>query len=82
MLSSMGRAGELLQRGGSTVIAPDSTCIVEPLFDACGTIHAEVDLDLVTEGHLLMDSDGHYSRPDVFSLTVNTAPMQGVRFVP
>ncbi len=56
--------------------------IVEPLFDACGTIHATVGLDLVTEGHLLMDSDGHYSRPDVFSLTVNTSPMQGVRFVP
>ena len=82
MLSSMGKPGELLQRGGSTVISPDSTCLVEPLFDACGTIHATVDLDLVTEGHLLMDSDGHYSRPDVFSLTVNTAPMQGVRFVP
>ncbi len=82
MLASMGKAGELLQRGGSTVISPDSSYLVEPLFDACGTIHATVDLDLVTEGHLLMDSDGHYSRPDVFSLTVNTAPMQGVRFVP
>jgi predicted amidohydrolase len=80
MLSSMGNPGELLQRGGSTVIAPDSTCLVEPLFDTRGTVHATLNLDFVTEGHLLMDSDGHYSRPDVFTLTVNMAPMRSVRF--
>ncbi|HPK42609.1 MAG TPA: carbon-nitrogen hydrolase family protein [Synergistales bacterium] len=82
MLSSMGNPAELLQRGGSTVIAPDSTCLVEPLYEAVGTVHAALDLGLVTEGHLLMDSDGHYSRPDVFTLTVNTTPMRGVRFEP
>ncbi|HOC82623.1 MAG: Aliphatic nitrilase [Synergistetes bacterium ADurb.Bin155] len=82
MLSSMGNPEEPLQRGGSTVIAPDSICLVEPLYDAVGTVHATLDLGLVTEGHLLMDSDGHYSRPDVFTLTVNTAPLRGVRFEP
>jgi len=82
MLSSMGNPEDLLQRGGSSVIAPDSTCLVEPLFDARRIVYATLDLDFVTEGHLLMDSDGHYSRPDVFTLTVNMTPMRGVMFEP
>ena len=81
LLVSMGDPALLLQNGGSAVISPDSSYIAEPLFGKNGIIHATVDLDLVTEGHLLMDSDGHYSRPDVFSLSVNTVPACNVKFV-
>lgn len=81
LLVSMGNPADLLQRGGSVVVSPDASFVTEPLFDKNGIIHAEINLDEVTEGHLLMDSDGHYSRPDVFTLTVNTTPAENVRFV-
>jgi hypothetical protein len=39
---------------------------------------ADLDPGLVTRGHLVMDSAGHYSRPDVFRLEVNTQPQEDV----
>lgn len=67
-----GAEGDLLQCGGSTFIRPDSTYLTEPLFDECGIITTSLDLKEVSDGHLLMDTKGHYSRPDIFQLTVNT----------
>lgn len=34
----------------------------------------------MTEGRLLLDVDGHYSRPDVFHLEVNDQPQSNVTF--
>lgn len=71
---------ELILKGGSTLIAPDSSYIMEPVYNETGIFYAEADLDLIREGNLFMDSDGHYARPDVFSLQVNTASKENVRF--
>jgi len=78
LLASM-RSGQLM-RGGSAVISPDISYVAEPLFDDASTVYADLDLRKVNEGRLLMDSDGHYSRPDVFSLTVNTKKRENVIF--
>lgn len=78
LLESM--ENEQLQRGGSAVIAPDISYVVEPLYDDTSNVVAELDLDLVKQGALLLDTDGHYSRPDVFKLLVNDAANQNVRF--
>lgn len=67
-------------RGGSAVIAPDAACVAGPLDPVAQTLHAELDLDRITQGHLALDAAGHYARPDVFELRVNTRPQQGVRF--
>jgi len=78
LLASM--RNEQLMRGGSAVIAPDISYLAEPLFDDVSTVFADLDLSMVNQGRLLLDTDGHYSRPDVFRLTVNTRKNRNVEF--
>lgn len=42
------------------------------------TPHAELDLAAVAGGLAILDTDGHYSRPDVFELSVDTRAKDGV----
>lgn len=78
MLESM--RNDKLQRGGSTIIAPDISYVKEPVFDNTETLYGDLDLGLVKQGNLALDTDGHYSRPDVFNLHVNTKENKNVRF--
>ena len=78
LLDSMEK--DLLQRGGSAIIAPDASYVVEPVFDEPRIIYGELELDLVKQGRLLLDTDGHYSRPDIFELRVNEKPNKNVIF--
>lgn len=78
MLESM--RNDVLMRGGSAVIAPDISYVAEPVFDDSRTVYADLDLSLVNQGRLLLDTDGHYSRPDVFNLTVDTRKKRNVTF--
>lgn len=78
LLASM-RKEELL-RGGSAVIAPDISYLTEPVFDSPDTVFADLDLSLPSQGNLLLDTDGHYSRPDVFELRVNDKKNENVKF--
>lgn len=73
---------ELLLKGGSALMAPDSSYVMEPIYGEAGIYYAEANLDLINEGNLFLDSDGHYSRPDIFNLQVNTSPHQNVSFSP
>lgn len=70
----------MLLRGGSAVIAPDGRYIVEPLYGKSETVYADVDTGEVTEARLALDTDGHYSRPDVFHLDVDTRARRNVSF--
>ncbi len=81
LLESIPGADEdLLLKGGSAVIAPNSSYAKGPVFDEACIIYAEVQLDRITEGHLFLDTQGHYSRPDVFRLEVNDLPQSNVAF--
>lgn len=68
-----------LMRGGSMIIAPDATVLAMAGEDE-ETLVADVDLGTIEQAKASLDTDGHYSRPDVFSLDVNTASQQGVRW--
>ncbi|MCG8567441.1 MAG: carbon-nitrogen hydrolase family protein [Desulfobacterales bacterium] len=74
------RDRDLLMTGGSCVIGPDAGFIQEPVFNESRLIYADIDPAQMVETGMLMDSQGHYSRPDIFSLQVNRRPMEGVRF--
>ena len=70
----------LYQRGGSGIIAPDTRYVAGPVFDEPCILYADLDLAENTRGHLVMDTDGHYARPDVFHLRVNDQPQSNVSF--
>lgn len=63
--------GELLLKGGSCVIEPDTGFLTEPQWGSTQIIHSELDLKKTIEGNLYLDTSGHYSRPDIFKLSVN-----------
>ena len=82
LASIPGDDATLLQRGGSAIIAPDGTILAGPRHEQNGILHAELNLATLADGRLTLDTDGHYARPDVFQLTVNTQPQANVTFSP
>lgn len=71
---------EILIRGGSIIVDPLGQVLAGPVFDEETILYADLDLDTKTRAHIDFDSVGHYARPDVFSLQVNTAPQDSVVF--
>lgn len=67
-----GKEGEVIMCGGSTVIAPDSKLLIEQNLKGPGIFYARVDTERIIEEKLNLDTDGHYSRPDVFKLEVKS----------
>lgn len=75
-----GQGPDLIHNGGSAIIAPDGTYLAEPVFDQSAIVTATINTGAIDEGHLTLDTSGHYARPDVFQLNVNARPHIGVRF--
>ena len=76
---SLGDSPEsVLMRGGSAIVGPLGQVLAGPDFD--GETILVADLDLAEIGRAKFDFDvvGHYSRPDVFRLSVNEQAMQAV----
>ncbi len=63
---------EEMCRGGSCVVNPLGAFVVEPVIGKETIIYADLDLGQVAQGQFDFDVMGHYSRPDVFQLIVNT----------
>jgi nitrilase len=74
------QAPELLSDGGSCIAAPDGSWIIEPIAGKEIVVTATINLNEVRKERQNFDPSGHYSRPDVFELTVNTQRQQLVRF--
>jgi len=65
----------VLMRGGSSIIGPLGQILAGPHFDGPCILIADLDLDEIPKGKYDFDVVGHYARPDVFRLYVNTRPM-------
>ncbi|KAF6788200.1 carbon-nitrogen hydrolase [Colletotrichum sojae] len=73
-------ADDIVNHGGSCVVGPLGTFLAEPVWDKEEIIYADLKMADITESRLDFDPVGSYSRPDVFSLTVNTKPGTNVAF--
>jgi nitrilase len=62
----------VLANGGSCMAGPDGNWVLEPVADKEGLFEVEIDLDRVYQERQNFDPSGHYSRPDVTSLNLNT----------
>ena len=65
-------APETLANGGSCIAGPDGEWLVEPVLHKEGLIFHTIDFNRVLEERQNFDPVGHYSRPDVTKLIVNT----------
>ena len=72
----------LLMRGGSCIISPLGKVLASPVYGEDVLLTAEIDLDDIPRAQMDFDPVGHYARPDVFQLAVNTAPQRAVLAAP
>jgi nitrilase len=57
-------------RGGSAIIGPDGSYVVEPVHDNAMILTAELDLGAVRREKMTLDVSGHYARRDAFEFRV------------
>ncbi|MGW6276945.1 carbon-nitrogen hydrolase family protein [Kribbella sp. NPDC055071] len=69
-----------LRRGGSAIAAPDGSWLVEPVADDERIVAADIELGAVREARQTLDPTGHYSRPDVFDVTVDRSRRAAAHF--
>jgi len=73
-------AEEWINPGDSVVIAPGGEIVAGPMRKEKGILFAEVDSKRVAISKRDLDITGHYSRPDIFTLSVNTQPQSPIKF--
>ncbi|KAJ4821946.1 Bifunctional nitrilase/nitrile hydratase nit4b [Turnera subulata] len=70
----------VVQRGGSIIVSPSGAVLAGPNYEGEALISADLDLKEIPRAKLGFDVVGHYSRPDIFSLTVRDQPASIVAF--
>ncbi len=66
--------------GDSVVIAPGGEIVAGPMREKKGLLYAEVDSNRTAISKRALDVTGHYSRPDIFTLHVNTQNQSPIQF--
>jgi nitrilase len=71
---------EWINTGDSVVVAPGGEIVAGPLRKEQDILYADIDISRVGIAKRTLDIVGHYSRPDIFELKVNTKPQSPVKF--
>jgi nitrilase len=71
---------EWINPGDSVLIAPGGEITSGPMHNEKGVLYAEIDHKRTGIAKRALDITGHYSRPDIFTLHVNTRPQTPIKF--
>ena len=58
----------------TAIISPEGTHLCDPITEGEGMAIADLDFSLITKRKRMMDSVGHYARPELLHLTLNDEP--------
>jgi nitrilase len=71
---------EWINDGNAVVVKPMGTVVAGPLTREKGVLFAEIDKEEARRARRSLDVTGHYSRPDIFSFSVDRRPLGPVTF--
>ena len=73
-------AEEWINDGNAVVVKPMGAVVAGPLNREKGILYAEIDQEDARRARRSLDVCGHYSRPDIFSFSVDRRPLSPVTF--
>ena len=68
-------------RGGccTAIVSPEGAHLATPLREGEGLVVADLDMDLIVKRKRMMDSVGHYARPELLHLVLRDEPTRALR---
>jgi nitrilase len=78
LLAGFSPDADVLTSGGSIIVGPGGDVLAGPLEGKEGILTTEIDLAAIVRGKHSLDVTGHYARPDIFRLSVNSVRSEPV----
>lgn len=77
----IGDDASVLLPGGSGIIGPDASWIAGPAGNEETLVYGDIELAQIPEEFGTLDAAGHYNRPDIFRLDVDTRPRRQIHWL-
>ena len=61
------------ENGGASIIGPRGRFIAGPMGPGEGILYGDINLNEIVTRKVIQDFAGHYNRPDLFTLTLNSS---------